>query len=95
MCPNIIELEINPLVEQYLDTRQDGTNRKSRDWSLEDAQIKVDLITVQPGIATPIYDTILSSGLTVDFLSFNTTLNMIPGVASVGGSDQHAIRKVL
>jgi len=62
MCPIIIELEINPLAEQYLDTKDGSTT-----WSLEDAQVKVDLVTMQPEIACPIYNTNTTSGLEIGF----------------------------
>ena len=38
MAPLTIELEIKPLVNQYLDVLNGSV-----DWSLEDAQIKADL----------------------------------------------------
>ena len=44
MAPLTIELEINPLFRQYLNTAD--ANASSRDWSLEDDQIKVDLCEV-------------------------------------------------
>ena len=77
MCPVIIELEVNPLAEQYLDTKDGSTT-----WSLEDAQVKVDLVTMQPD---PIYNTITTSGLEIGLLTFNTTLNMVPGLSDKGG----------
>ena len=52
---------------------------------LQDAQIKVDLVNVLPEIATPIYNTILGAGLPNKFHSYNTTLNMVPGVAAENG----------
>ena len=85
MCSITIELEINSNVEQYLDTRQVGNNATSTNWTIQDAQIKVDLVNVLPDIAKPIYDTILGAGLPIEFHSYNTTLNMVPGVAQVSG----------
>ena len=41
MAPLTVELEVNPLVDQYLDSWADATS--SRLWSIEDAQIKCDV----------------------------------------------------
>ena len=82
MCAITVELEINANVVQCLDT----TDAHSTNWAIQDAQIKADLVTVLPSIATPIYDLINSGeGLTVAFHSYNTTLNMVPGVTPVNG----------
>jgi hypothetical protein len=85
MCPIVLELELSTLVEQYLDTRTAGSDQKSKECSLEDAQLKVDLCNVQPQIATPVYQLIMTSGLEIPFLSFNTTLNVVPGVSPTNG----------
>ena len=83
MAPLTIELEINPLVGQYLDVAD--ASPSSRLWSLEDAQIKVDLREVDAFLADRVYGMIRSSGLQFSFSSFNTTMNVLPAVSRVNG----------
>jgi hypothetical protein len=81
MAPLTIELEINPLTQQYLTK---GANF-SENWSLEDAQIKVDLCEVDAFLADRVYGMIRSSGLQFSFASFKTTMNVLPAVAATNG----------
>jgi hypothetical protein len=87
MAPLTIELEINPLVRQYLRVPgAAGDDAKfSQDWSLEDAQIKVDLCEVDAFLADRVYGMIRSSGLQFSFASFNTTMNVLPAVSATNG----------
>ena len=50
VCSLTVELEINSNVAQNLDTREEN----STNWTIQDAQIKADLVTVLPDIAKPI-----------------------------------------
>ena len=72
MAPLTVELEINPLVEQYLDSRGDNTSSKL--WSLGDAQIKVDLREVDAFLADRVYQMIRSSGLQLHQLDYEVQL---------------------
>jgi len=86
MAPLTIELEINPLVQQYLVTNVEGRAATvSTDWSLEDAMIKVDLCEVDVFLADKIYQSIRTGGLQFSFASVNTTMNVLPAVSAVNG----------
>ena len=54
-------------------------------WSIEDAQIKVDLCEVDAFLAGRVYGMIRSSGLQFSFSSYNTTMNVLPGVSQASG----------
>ena len=75
MAPLTIELEINPLVNQYPEVAPAASS--SSLWSLEDAQIKVDLSELDAVLADRVYGMIRSSGLQFSFSSFNTTINVL------------------
>ena len=86
MAPLTIELEINPLYQQYLVTNVTGVAATvSTDWSLEDAMIKTDLCEVDVFLADKIYQSIRTGGLQFSFASVNTTMNVLPGVSAVNG----------
>jgi hypothetical protein len=86
MAPITVELEINPLTQQYLSlATAGGAQGGSQDWSLEDAQIKVDLCEVDAFLADRVYQMIRSNGLQFSFASFNTTMNVLPGVSATNG----------
>jgi hypothetical protein len=82
MAPITIELEINPLLQQYIAMPAPPA---TPEWSLQDAQIKVDLCEVDAFLADRVYQMIRSSGLQFSFASFNTTLNILPGVSAANG----------
>ena len=82
LAPITVELEINPLVNQYLDA---GTANSSTNWSIEDAQIKVDLCDVDAFLADKVYGLIRSSGLQFSFASYNTIMNVLPAVSHDNG----------
>jgi hypothetical protein len=83
LAPITVELEINPLVNQYLDA---ATANSSTSWSLEDAQIKVDLCDVDAFLADKVYGLIRSSGLQFSFASYNTIMNVLPAVSHQNGA---------
>ena len=77
MAPLTIELEINPRFRQYLNAAD--ANASSKDWSPEDAQVKVDLCEVDAFLSERIYQMIRSSGLQFSPASFNATVSVLPG----------------
>lgn len=81
LAPITVELEVNPLVNQYLSTAANT----STNWSLEDAQIKVDLCDVDAFLADKVYGLIRSSGLQFSFASYNTIMNVLPAVSHTNG----------
>ena len=94
MAPLTVELEINPLVEQYLDQRD--ANTSSKVWSLEGAQIKVDLCEVDAFLADRVYQMIRSSGLQFSFASFSTTMKVSFACREPDERpDLHAVRQEL
>ena len=76
MMPLTIELEINPLVAQYLESGND----RSTLWSIEDCQIKADLCYVDAILANAVYGIIRTSKLVFSLNTFNTSMNVLPGV---------------
>jgi len=83
MAPLTVELEINPLVQQYLDTTD--ANVSSTTWSIKDAQIKEDLCDVDAFLADKVYGIVRSTVLQFSFASYNTIMNILPAVSHQKG----------
>ena len=74
---------MQPSFQQYLDVANADTS--SSEWSIEDAQIRVDLCHVDAFLAGTVYALVRNSGLHFSFPSFNATLNILPGVSVANG----------
>ena len=86
-CPLQIQLEINPLLHQYLNTGG------STSLAIEDCQIKTDLCYVDAILANAVYGIIRTSKLSFNLSTFNTSMSVIPGVSAVNGQPSTQVAK--